>query len=104
MIDEEEENNRKIINESFIAKYFLDIDRKYSLDFYLTNVMRFSIFEKILTNYLFKSNPESKDYTLYPLIDSLMEDQKRKSLFTSYLKYYTEIFEEDNPLFFFGEF
>ena len=103
MIDEEEENNRKIINESFIAKYFLDIDRKYSLDFYLTNVMRFSIFEKILTNYLFKSNPESKDYTLYPLIDSLMEDQKRKSLFTSYLKYYTEIFEEDNPLFFFGE-
>ena len=104
MIDEEEENNRKIINESFISKYFLDIDRKYSIDFYLTGLMRFSIFEKILTNYIFKSdNNESNDFSLYPLLDSLMEDQKRKSLFISYLKYFIEIFEEDNPLFFFAE-
>ena len=103
MIDEEEENNRKIINESFIAKYFLDIDRKYSIAFYLTGIMRFSIFEKILTNYLFQSKKESRDYTLYPLLDSIIEQPKKKSLFISYLKYYIEILEEDNPLFFFAE-
>ena len=103
MIDQEEENNKKIINESFIAKYFLDVDRKYSVDFYLTCPIRFSIFEKILTNYFFQFNQESKDFSLYPLLDSLMEDPKKKSLFISYLKFYIEMFEEDNPLFFFAE-
>ena len=103
MIDQEEENNKKIINESFIAKYFLDVDRKYSVDFYLTCPIRFSIFEKILTNYFFQFNKESKDFSLYPLLDSLMEDPKKKSLFISYLKFYIEMFEEDNPLFFFAE-
>jgi hypothetical protein len=103
MIDEEEESNRKIINESFISKYFLDIDRKYSIAFYLTGIMRFSIFEKILTNYLFQSKKESKDYTLYPLLDSIIEQPKKKSLFISYLKYYIDMLEEDNPLFFFAE-
>ena len=100
MFDEEEEKNRKIINESFIAKYFLDIDRKYSIDFYLTGLMRFSIFEKIITSYIFQSNNESKDFSLYPFLDSLMEDPKKKSLFISYLKYFIEMFEEDNPLYF----
>ena len=103
MIGEEEESNRKIINESFISKYFLDEDRKYSIDFYLTTIMRFSIFEKILTNYIFQSDNESKDYCLYPLLDSLVEDSKRKNLFISYLKYFMEMFDEDNPLFFFAE-
>ena len=103
MIDEVEENNRKIIYESFISKYFLDIDRKYSIDFYLTGIMRFSIFEKILTNYLFQFNKDLKDFTLYPLLDSIIENPKNKSLFISYLKYYIEIFEEDNPLFFYAE-
>ena len=103
MIDEEEENNRKEINESFIAKYFLDVDRKYSIDFYLTGIMRFSIFEKILTNYLFQFDKNSKNYTLYPFLDTLMAQPKKKSLFISYLKYFIEIFEEDNPLFFYAE-
>ena len=103
MIDEEEENNRREINESFISKFFLDIDRKYSIDFYLTGIMRFSIFEKILTNYLFKFDKTSKNYTLYPFLESLIEQPKKKSLFISYLKYFIEIFDEDNPLFFFAE-
>ena len=40
---EEEERNMKIISDTFISKYFLDVDRKYSIEFYLSNVMRFSI-------------------------------------------------------------
>ena len=103
MLDEEEEKNRKIINESFLSKYFLDIDRKYSIDFYLTSIMRFSILEKIITSYIFQSNNDSKDFTLYPFLDSLIEDPKNKSLFISYLKYFIEMYEEDNPLFFFAE-
>ena len=103
MIDEEEEKNRKIISESFIPKFFLDIDRKYGVDFYLTGIMRFSIFEKVLTNYLFQFNRELKDYSLSPLFESLAEDEKRKSLFITYLNYFMEMFEEDNPLFFFAE-
>ena len=104
MIDQEEEgNNLIIIDDSFISKYFLDADRKYSIDFYLSCPMRFSIFEKILSNYFFKYNPKSKNYTLYPLFESILSDNKKKSLFISYLNYYIEIFEEDNPLFFFAE-
>ena len=104
MIDQEEEgNNLIIIDDSFISKYFLDADRKYSIDFYLSCPMRFSIFEKILSNYFFKYNLKSKNYTLYPLFESILSDNKKKSLFISYLNYYIEIFEEDNPLFFFAE-
>ena len=106
MIDEEEENNRKIINESFISKYFLDIDRKYDVNFYLTSIMRFSIIEKILTNYFFHSDHKEtteKNFSFYPLLEAIINDKNRKSLFISYLKYFMEIFEEDNPLFFFAE-
>ena len=100
---EEEERNMKIISETFISKYFLDVDRKYSIDFYLSNIMRFSIIEKIISEYFFKFDKKSKDYLLYPLLDYYSENPSKKSLFNSYMKYFIDIFEEDNPLFFYAE-
>ena len=99
---EEEEKNFKIINETFISRHFLDIDRKYNIDFYLTSIMRFSITEKIISEYFFKFD-KKKDYFLYPLLDFYSENPSKKSLFNSYLKYFINIFEEDNPLFFYAE-
>ena len=100
---EEEERNMKIISETFISKYFLDVDRKYSIDFYLSNIMRLSIIEKIISEYFFKFDKKSKDYLLYPLLDFYSENSSKKSLFNSYMKYFIEIFDEDNPLFFYAE-
>ena len=99
---EEEEKNFKIINETFISRHFLDVDRKYNIDFYLTSIMRYSIIEKIISEYFFKFD-KKKDYLLYPLLDFYSENPSKKSLFNSYLKYFINIFEEDNPLFFYAE-
>ena len=100
---EEEEKNFKIISESFIYKYFLDVDMKYTKEFYLSCIMRFSIIEKVISDYFFKFDMNSKDYILYPLLDFYSENPTKKSLFISYLKYFINIFEEDNPLFFYAE-
>ena len=100
---EEEEKNFKIISESFISKYFLDVDRKYSKEFYLSSIMRFSIIEKIISDYLFKFDMNAKDYLLFPLLDFYSDNPSKKSLFISFLKYFINIFEEDNPLFFYAE-
>ena len=45
---EEEEKNLGIIAESFIYKYFLEIDRKYNKDYYLSSIMRFSIIAQLI--------------------------------------------------------
>ena len=100
---EEEEKNFKIISESFIYRYFLDVDMKYTKEFYLSCIMRFSIIEKVISDYFFKFDMNSKDYILYPLLDFYSENPTKKSLFISYLKYFINIFEEDNPLFFYAE-
>ena len=100
---EEEEKNLGIIAESFIYKYFLEIDRKYNKDYYLSSIMRFSIIEKIISDYFFKFDINSKNYLFYPLLDFYSENPSKKSLFISYLKYFISIFEEDNPLYFYSE-
>ena len=100
---EEEEKNFKIISDSFIYNNILDIDRKYTKEFYLSSIMRFSIIERILSDYIFKFDKNSKDYLLYPLLDFYSENPQKKSLFNSYLKYFINNYEEDNPLFFYAE-
>ena len=100
---EEEEKNFKIISDSFIYKNILDIDRKYTKEFYLSSIMRFSIIERILSDYIFQFDKNSKDYLLYPLLDFYSENPQKKSLFNSYLKYFINNYEEDNPLFFYAE-
>ena len=100
---EEEERNFKIISESFIYKHFFGVDRKYSVKFYLSSIMRFSIIEKIISDYIFKFDQKSKDFLLYPLLEFYSDNPSKKSLFNSYLKYFINTFEEDNPLFFYAE-
>ena len=100
---EEEERNFKIISESFIYKHFFDVDRKYSVEFYLSSIMRFSIIEKIISDYIFKFDQKSKDFLLYPLLEFYSDNPSKKSLFNSYLKYFINTFDEDNPLFFYAE-
>ena len=97
-----EEKNFKIISSSFIYNYFLDIDRKYSSDYYLTSIMRFSLLEKIISDYFFKFL-KKKDYMVYPILDFYSLNPAKKSLFISYLKYFIDIFDEQNPLFFYSE-
>ena len=100
---EEEEKNYKIISESFICRYFLEDDRKYLKEFYLSSIMRFSILEKIISDYFFRYDKNSKDYSIYPLLEYYSENPSKKSLFNSFLKYFISIFEENNPLFFYAE-
>ena len=97
-----EEKNFKIISSSFIYNYFLDIDRKYSSDYYLTSIFRFSLLEKIISDFFFKFN-QKKDYMIYPILDYYSSNPDQKSLFISYLKYFIDIFDEHNPLYFYSE-
>ena len=99
-MEPQEDPNLKIIEQSFIVQNYLDPEEQFTLDNYLTTTMRTSIFEKILTKYLFQSTPEI--FSLYPFLEEVQETPKSKSLFISYLKYFEELFPEDSPLFFFS--
>ena len=51
-------------NDNFIIRYNLKPDQMNSKERYLTAIMRFSIIERILSQYLFQNN--SKEFSLYP--------------------------------------
>ena len=58
------ESDIKIENtDNFIFRYNLKQDEINSKERYLTAIMRFSIIERILSQYIFQNN--SKEFTLY---------------------------------------
>ena len=95
----QEGENQTAIKNSFISRFNLDPDEKYSQENYLTCSMRFSIFESVLTKFLFQSN--SSEFTLNPFLIKIAEDEDRKSLFLAYMKFFIDNYNGDCPLYFF---
>ena len=96
-----EKETQEIEDDNFLTRYFLQPEEMYSKDRYLTVIMRFSIFERILTKYLFQST--SKDFTLYPFLENIQSDDKLNELLTSRMNFCSKKFDKDSPLYFFGE-
>ena len=93
--------NNILVQETFIYRYFLKQNEIYQREKYLTAPMRLSIFEAILTKYLFQNT--SNSYTLFPYLDNVQNDNNEKSNMIAYMKFCSEKFQEESPLYFFGE-
>ena len=94
----QEGENKKAKEESFIERYR---PKEYSQKNYLVSSYRFSVIEKVLSKYLFQFG--SSEYSLNKLLMSLEKDQEEKSLFFSFLQYFTEKFGQESPLYFFNQ-
>ena len=94
----QEGENKIAREESFIERYRL---KEYSQKNYLISTYRLSVIEKVLTKYLFKYG--NSQYSLYQLLVNLEKDPSEKSLFFSFLQYFTEKFGQENPLYFFNQ-
>ena len=92
-IEEEDDN--------FIYRYDLSQKLMYSKEKYLIATMRFSIFERILTKYLFQST--SKEFTLYPFLEDVQSDNAQLKNLESRLKFCSDNYDKDHPLYFFGQ-
>jgi hypothetical protein len=98
------ESNSKFDNEdNFIYRYNLKPAEMYSKERYLTTIMRLSIFEKILTKYIFQNQPESKEYSLYPFLEDVQGDANLLSKFKNIMEFSAKNYEKEHPLYFFGE-
>ena len=101
---EPEDNNQ---NESepeevnFLSRFFLQPNELFSKEKYLLSIMRFSIMERILNIYLFQST--SKDFTLFPFLENVKKEQKSINSLNSIMKFCSEKFNEDYPLYFYSE-
>ncbi len=94
----QEGENKKAKEDSFIERYR---PKEYSQKNYLVSSYRFSVIEKVLSKYLFQFG--SSEYSLNKLLMSLEKDQEEKSLFFSFLQYFTEKFGQESPLYFFNQ-
>ena len=90
--------NKLYKEESFVEKYRL---KEYSQNNYLICTYRFSVIEKVLTKYIFQLVNE--EYSLYPLFVHLFKNPSEKSLFLSFLQYFTEKFGSESPLYFYNQ-
>ena len=97
-----EESDKKIeATDNFIYRYNLKPGEINTKERYLTVTMRLSIFERILTKYIFQNN--SKEFTLYPFLENLQGDNKHSSKFKRVMEYCINNFNEQHPLYFFGQ-
>ena len=97
-----EESDKKIeASDNFIYRYNLKPGEINTKERYLTVTMRLSIFERILTKYIFQNN--SKEFTLYPFLENLQGDNKHSSKFKRVMEYCINNFNEQHPLYFFGQ-
>ena len=94
----QEGENKLFKEESFVEKYRL---KEYSQNNYLICTYRFSVIEKVLTKYIFQSVNE--EYSLYPLFVHLFKNPSTKSLFLSFLQFFTEKFGPESPLYFYNQ-
>ena len=99
------ENNKKDFieeeDENFINRYNLSQKNMYSKEKYLIATMRFSIFERILTKYLFQST--SKEFTLYPFLEDIQSDSTKLKCLEYRLKFCSDNYDKESPLYFFGQ-
>ncbi len=97
----QEGENLTTIKNSFISRFNLQPEEKYTQENYLTCSMRFAIFESVLSKFFFQS--KSQEYSLFLFLQNIVDDDYTKSLFIAYLRFFIEIFDNDNPLFFFNQ-
>ena len=96
------ESDIKIENtDNFIFRYNLKQDEINSKERYLTAIMRFSIIERILSQYIFQNN--SKEFTLYPFLEDVQGDNRLSSKLKNLLEYCSKNFTKDHPLYFYGQ-
>ena len=95
-----EKETQEIEDDNFLSRYYLQPEEMYSKERYLTVIMRFSIFERILTKYLFQS--ASKEFTLYPYLEDVQSDDKLNELLKSRMNFCSKKFDKDSPIFFWG--
>ena len=96
----QEMENKKIKEESFIERQSII---EFNSKNYLICTFRFSIFEKILSKYIFQSEGKCKDYNLNLLSQKFSKNHEEKSLFISFLQMFIDKFREDNPLYFYNQ-
>ena len=104
MENEENNINENIENqeqENFIFRYNLKPDELYSKDRYLTTIMRYSIFERILTKYLFQAT--SKEFTLYPFLEDVQSDSNLTEILKYRMNFCSNNYDKEHPLYFFGQ-
>ena len=99
--EEEQENPDNAEDVTFISRFFLMPGELYRKEKYLLSIMRISIFERILTTYLFQST--SKELSLYPFLETVQKDPKQLKFFNTNLKFISEKFIDDFPLVYFTE-
>ena len=98
---DEIENEDEQENVTFLSRFFMQPNELYSKDKYLLSIMRLSIFERILRIFLFQST--SKELSLFPFLDNIQNDPKMLKLYDDTLKFISDNFTEDFPLYFFNE-
>ena len=99
--EEEQENQDNAEDVTFISRFFLMPDELYKKEKYLLSIMRISIFERILNSYLFQST--SKEFSLYPFLETIQKDQDKLKILNSSLKFISEKFIDDFPLIYYTE-
>ena len=94
-----EGENRRAREDSFIER---QRPKEYANSYLICN-FRFSIIEKIITQYLFQLSGKGKDYSLNQLSKDLSKNPDDKSLFLAYLRMFLESFGPESPLFFYSQ-
>ena len=87
---------------TFISRFYFPPKDLFGKDKrYLTILMRNSIFERILSKYLFQYS--SKEFSLYPFMELVKNDKTMMPVFVSRMNYCEDKFKEEGPLSFFSE-
>ena len=103
MKEEKDENEINDVqdDDNFISRYNLQPKEMYSKEKYLTATMRYSIFERILTKYLFQAT--SKEFTLYPFLEDVQSESTQSALLKQRMKFCSDNYDKEHPLYFFNQ-
>ena len=99
--EEKNEISETVEDDNFLSRYNLQQKEMYSKEKYLTATMRYSIFERILTKYLFQAT--SKEFTLYPFLEDIQNDSEQSALFKQRMKFCADNYDKEHPLYFFNQ-
>ena len=86
---------------NFITRYYLNKEKVYSEEKYLTTIMRNSIFERIITKYIFQQN--SNEFNLNPFLINIQNNKIELEKFKENLNLLIKFFKDENPLQIFSE-
>ena len=85
----------------FITRYLINKEKIYNKENYLTIIMRNSIFERLITKYIFQQT--SKEFNLNPFLINIQKNNIELEKFKENLNLLIKYFKEENPLQIFSE-